>query len=251
MKNIYGLLLALGLGVAGGMFNWAYLSGKARNQEMVSYIGLASDIERGQRLEESHLATVSVPRLAAGNLDQFAIPWSARQSVIGQTIARFRKSGSLLLQDDLNTPPQEVKLKDKEGLTWIPVDTRTFVPSLVVPGDMISFVVLPPVPTRSAPVEGDAAAGGDVPHVATPPGSVDTIGPFRVLSLGNRLGSAEVLRAAKVPQTQEGVVGISVKVDKDKRLDDPQAAQLLKTLNANNFRPMGVLWEPQNARRKN
>ena len=251
MKNIYGLLLALGLGVAGGMFNWAYLAGKARNQEMVSYIGLGADVERGQRLDESQLAAVSLPRLAAGNLDQFAIPWSARQSVIGQTIARFRKAGSMLLQDDLNTPPPEIKLKEGEGLTWIPVDSRTFVPSLVVPGDQVSFLVLPPVPGRVVPTEGDPAAGGDVPQLAAPPGTVDTVGPFRVLSLGNRLGSTEVLKAAKMPQLQETVLGISVKVDKNGRLDDPQAAQLLKLLNANNFRPMGVMWESQHGRRKN
>ena len=47
MKNVYGLLLALGLGVAGGVFNWAYLRSEAQNMVMTSFIGLAADVRAG------------------------------------------------------------------------------------------------------------------------------------------------------------------------------------------------------------
>ena len=39
-------------------------------------------------------------------------------------------------------------------------------------------------------------------------GPIETIGPFKILALGNRLGSPEVMRAAKMPQLQENVLAI-------------------------------------------
>jgi hypothetical protein len=43
-----------------------------------------------------------------------------------------------------------------------------------------------------------------------PSTTVEDIGPFKVLSVGNRLGDAAVMRAAKIPQTQENIINILV-----------------------------------------
>jgi hypothetical protein len=249
MKNIYGLLLALGLGVAGGVFNWAYLRSETQNMVMTSFIGLAADVERGHRLEESNLVAVPIPKDSVGNLDEFGVRWSARQSVIGESMSRYRKAGSLLLQEDTKTPPPEIKLGPNEGLVWIPVDVRTFVPSLVVPGDQVSFIV-PSVPGAvKSIVEGsDTAAASPPPAAAADP--FTTVGPFTVLSLGNRLGSTDVLKGSKVSQIQENVLGIKVRIDENHKLQDVLAAKLLGVLSSTNYRPLGVLWESQRAKRK-
>jgi hypothetical protein len=248
MKNIYGLLLALGLALAGGLFNWAYLRSEAQNMVMTSFIGLAADVERGRRLEESSLVSIPIPKDSVGNLDEFGIRWSARQSVIGQSISRYRKAGSLLVREDLETPPPEIKLGPNEGLVWIPVDVRTFVPSMVVPGDQVSFLV-PSAPSGVKSIEaGDPVANPPQPAASSEP--FTTVGPFTVLSLGNRLGSPDVLKAAKIPQLQENVMGIKVRVDENHRLQDALAAKLLGVLSSTNYRPLGVLWESQRAKRK-
>ena len=248
MKNIYGLLLALGLGVAGGLFNWAYLRSEAQNMVMTRFIGLAVDVERGHRLEDSNLVAIPIPKDSVGNLDEFGIRDSARQSVIGQPISRFRKAGSLLVREDLDTPPPEIKLGPNEELFWVPVDARTFVASMVVPGDQVSFLIPAGPGAVKSIVAGDAAA--NPPEAAAASDAFTTVGPFTVLSLGNRLGSSDVLKSAKIPQIQENVVGIKVRVDENHKLQDALAAKLLGVLHSTNYRALGMLWEPQRAKRK-
>lgn len=251
MKNTYGLLLALALGVAGALFNFAYLMGKSREVRTVEFIGVAPDavVDRGERLTEAMLVPVGIPAAATGNLEDFAILYADRLTVVGMPVWRTLDGGSLLLRDDLKTPPQELKLGDEPGAeqteaaTWVPVDTRTFVPSLVVPGDQVSFIVSDVVgaPTPAGPNPTPSGA----PSVAI--GSPDLIGPFKVLSLGNRLGSTEVMRAAKVPQMQENVMTISVRLENGSL--EPKAEKLMRYLQSTGFRGVGVLLHPRKDKR--
>ncbi|MFQ5793217.1 MAG: hypothetical protein ACE5JI_22325, partial [Acidobacteriota bacterium] len=239
---IQGLLVAITLGVAGGAVNWLYLTSRSREMEKVAFVGIAVDIQRGQTLREADLVRVEIPRLAVGNLEEFAILYSARQSVVGAPVWRRLEGGSLLLREDLKTPPQALKFGENERVIWIPVDTRTFVPSLVIPGDLVSFLVSPfrsGFPTPADPLDPD----NEPPPPATS-GPIDIIGPFKILSLGNRLGSAEVMRAARIAQVQENVMSISVPVDAGGNLA-PDAEKLMRILNETNFRPVGVMLHPR------
>ena len=78
--------------------------------------------------------------------------------MIGQPVARTLTGACLLLNDDLKTPPEELKLEPGESAMWIPVDSRAFVPSLFKPGDMVLFMI-PPVamPTPAIPAHCRAA----------------------------------------------------------------------------------------------
>jgi hypothetical protein len=250
MKHTYGLLLALGLGVAGALFNFAYLMGKSQEVRKVEFIGVAPDmvVDRGERLTEEMLVPVGIPAAATGNLEEFAIRYGDKLTVVGMPVWRELTGGSLLLREYLKTPPQELKLgedpatKATEAATWVPVDTRTFVPSLVVPGDRVSFIVSD-LTALAAPTE-PQEPGTFAPRPAQPAaGTPDLVGPFKVLSLGNRLGSAEVMRAAKVPQMQENVMTISVKLE-DGALE-PKAEKLMRYLQATRFRGVGVLLHPR------
>ena len=71
----------------------------------------------------------------------------------------------------------------------------------------------------------------------------EIIGPFRVLSLGNRLGSSEVMQANHIPQVQENVMTISVQVVGDEL--EPKAKKLWEALRRTNFRGVGVLLHPR------
>lgn len=267
MKSIHALILALGLGIAGALFNWAYLANKTRDVQTVEYIGVApgATLAQGDLLQEKNLVAVPVPEGAAGNLDDFAIRYREIKTVLDRPVWRTLTEGRLLLRDDLETPPQRLRLGEdpvvgeNERAMWIPVDTRTFVPSLVEPGQFVSFllprspaglgggrsIVAPPESSADEPSDEPEAdePGGPSPTPATAPGGdTEIIGPFKILSLGNRLGSADVMRAARVPQVQENVMTISVRVENDRL--EPRAEKLWQWLRSTNFREVGILLHP-------
>ena len=291
MRGIQGLVVAIGLGICGAFFNWIYLSTKSQEVAMEYFVGIKPkmSVDRNETLTMNHIVPVPIPREAAATLKDFAIPYSAHQSVVGHSVTRPIPGGSLLLNDDLRTPPTELNFgqTDKDGQTreramWVPFDTRAFVPSLITPGDMVSFLVTRPYsrPTMAArpgpsptpvkdakPPAGGAAAAGPAPAgtpqaapglsaeaesplvpVVAPGGSetgqTELLGPFRVLSVGNRLGSVDAFRAAKMPQVQENVLTISVSIDLAGQLE-PKAQRLWDLIRASNFQQVGVMLHPR------
>jgi Flp pilus assembly protein CpaB len=242
MKSVSGLIIAIGLGIAGAALNWIYLQQESSQMEKVDFIGVHERINRGDPITEGALVKMPYPRNVAHEMEEFYILWDARQTVVGRTANRPYADGDLVLRQDLKAPPPELKLRDKnERAMWIPVDTTTFVPSLVVPGNEVSFLVSRAVaggPTLAMPNDGEEAAPPPKPQGAT-----EVIGPFKVLALGNRLGSAEVMQAAKIPQLQENVITVRVKMEGDKL--EPKAQKLWDLLKLTNFRQVGVLLHPQ------
>lgn len=293
MRGIQGLVIAIGLGICGAFFNWIYLSTKSQEVAMEYFVGIKPKmlVDRNETLTMNQIVPVPIPREAAATLKDFAIPYSAHQSVVGHPVTRPIPGGSLLLNDDLRTPPTELSFSqtEKDGQTreramWVPFDTRAFVPSLITPGDMVSFLVprpysrpatparaVPsPTPARGAkppaggaagaaagpvPVGPPQAAPGSASEVASPlvpvvaPGGAETgqtelLGPFRVLSVGNRLGSVDAFRAAKMPQVQENVLTISVSIDLAGQLES-KAQRLWDLIRASNFQQVGVMLHPR------
>jgi hypothetical protein len=272
MKGIQGLIIAIGLGVIGGLFNFIYLAQKSRDVERVAFLGIKAgvDLAPGDRIAKEHLATVEVPFNAVGNLKDFAVPAASENAVIGRVVWRAIQGGSLLFENDYKTPPQSLAFgqPDREGVEeramGVPIDVRKMVTSLVNPGDYVSFVATGgtagPTFAPSAKADGSrltptpASPAGPglpvgMPGAAGPPSAathssdgVELIGPFRVLSLGNRLGSAEVLRSFKTPQVQENVMMILIRVENGKL--EPQAARLVKLLETTGDRPLGYLLHP-------
>lgn len=269
MKGMRGLILALVAGIVATACNWIYLQNKARDVEKIGFLGIRSEVAvlRGERLAESQFEEVQIPKQWVGNLEKYAYRYSDRQSVVGMTVSRTQNGPTLLLQQDLRTPPPELKLTPSgsldtgEGLMWVPVDVKSFVPALVTPGeDMVSFIFSTNrgVPTLAAP-EGrtgsstpgkteagkpgadkaePAAAPAEVASRQASGGGPEIVGPFKVLALGNRLGNMDVMRAAKIPQTQENVIGILAKLEGGKL--EPKAARLWTLLEATNFRQVTV-----------
>lgn len=243
MKGLPGLAVAFALAIGAALLNWSYLARRSRDVEKIGFVGIAPDAEvgRGEPLRREHLARVDIPGRWAGNLKDFAIPYSAAETVIGSRVWRRQVGGSLLLGQDLRTPPQELRIAEDERVVFVPVDTRTFVASLVSPGDQVWFMTMKPGSGEPTPAEPAGTATGMVPRSSSVP--VETLGPFEVLSLGNRLSSGEIFRAARVSLSQENVMGIRAAVMPDGRLD-PQTLELMKMLNDTDFRPVSIIWSP-------
>lgn len=247
MKGIQGLILAIGLGIAGALFNWAYLARKTSDMDLVKLIGIAphTTVNVGETLTLDHLAPIEVPLRNWENLKDFAYKWSDRQTVVSSPVRRTLPGGSLLLRDDLRTPPPEIRWDDNlpagqvERGIFVPFQTKSFVSSLVDPGDLVDFVI--PPGGRGVPTP----AGADPPPAAATP---EVLGPFRVLSLGNRLGPSDVSRAYGMKPTQENVMLISVKFTKDEM--EPKAQKLLDLLHRTNFQQVEVMIRPRKAEKK-
>jgi hypothetical protein len=241
MKGVPGLLIAVGLGIVGAFCNLAYLSSKATELDMVDFIAIGENVKInvGDKFKEGDFMPVKIPRMNVGNLDTVAVHWQDRNTIYGEPATKSYSPNEILFQKQIRTPPaMDIKklLAGDEVALGIQVDTRTFVPQLVNAGDDVSFLA-PRVGTSfPTPAEG-ADAGGEKP--ASLP---DMVGPFRILALGNRLGSQDVQRASGTMPAQENVMTIAIKI-----VDggfEPKAERLLEVMRATNFQQMQVIMHP-------
>jgi hypothetical protein len=248
MNGGKALAIAAVLGLAGAALNWYYLQTKAQHLEKIEFLSIASGvtIRPGDKFSKDKLAPLAIPAAnVSKQLREEAILYRDLQTVLDMPAVRLHGEREILLRQDLKTPPPTLALGEKERAMWIPVDTRTFVPSLVSAGDLVSFVVGGAAPPGGPP--GDPGVEEPADPVPTPvaSGSAELIGPFKVLSVGNRLGSADVLKASGVPQMQENVMTISVLAENNQL--EPKAAKLWKMMQASGFRQAGVLLHPRPA----
>jgi hypothetical protein len=248
MKNIYGLLFALALGVAGGLLNWSYLAKKSRDLAREEFVAVKSGVvlQPGDVFKAEDLEPVAIPRERVGNLRDYAVLYSQLKTVEGTPVARLFDGGQLVLERDLRAmDPEPRALRDDEREIGIPVDTRTFVPSLYRAGDLISFVVpkssrAQPMPAATPPDEEDAP-----PPSAAVAGAAgtETIGPFEIRTVGNRVASTNVSRANRLPQVQENVVNIIVKQEGGDL--EPRAQKLIGLMLNSNVRQFAILGHPR------
>jgi len=258
MKPIHGLILAIGLGIAGALFNFAYLAMKARDVEKIEFVAIKADqsVAPGERLTEAVLERVGVPKKWAGNLADYAVPAEAFDTVVGAPVWRMRSGGSLLVNDDLRTPPEVLALGDEYGALGVRVG-RNYPLDLLVPGDQVTFVVNKSLvlrPTLATSGGTDATDPLD-PSDGFEDGSTDetsdsaissiggavTVGPFTVLSVGNRLGTIEVMKASKIRPTAPDVITVRVKIDSTGKLLEEKARTLVDLQAATDFREMGII----------
>lgn len=213
MKGVQGILLSLGLGLAGAVCNWMYLERLAGREARISFIAVKSDVQInvGDILREDQLVPINIPSSAVGNLPQVAPRWEGLKYVVGMASTRSYRGGELVLEQDIRTPAHKdlnEKIGKNEVAIWIPVDMRTFNSARVNPDDEVSFI-LPRV------------AGPTVPQTEenpnpSPPASTSTndiVGPFRILEIGNRTGRPEVYRAAGVRQTVDNSITVVAKLE--------------------------------------
>ena len=257
MKNWIGLLIALSLGIFACLLNWQYLERKSKEIEFVSFLALSDSVrlKPGDQFLEEHFVRLDIPRKNVGTLPETAVLYQDRHAVVNMKAVQEYRGGEIVLRQQLKTPAQEFALKKNEMAIWIPVNTSTFVPSLVKPGDQVSFVVTDPNDvfdqilqqqddknpegpeflTESEVVEGPRART----HVNS-----ELVGPFRVISLGNRLGSYEVEAASRKGRLgQENVMGIAVRKVGDGI--EPKGEKLVRWMTNPHFRQAAVMLHPR------
>ena len=212
MKGVQGILLSIGLGLAGAICNWMYLERLAGKEARVSFIAIKADqqINIGDILRDDHLVKIDIPRSSVGNLEQVAPRWGDLKLVVGWPSTRSYRGGELVLHQDIRTPGSKdlnEKLGKSEVALWIPVDMRTFNSARVNPDDEVSFILPRTGGPTMAPGTGDEGA---TPNVLA---NSDIVGPFRILEIGNRTGRPEVQRASGARQTVDSSITIVAKLE--------------------------------------
>lgn len=245
MKGVPGLLVAVGLGIVGAFCNWLYLAQKGLEIEQVQFIVVddGMKINAGDRFTKAHFRPISIPRNAVGDLEKGAPMWNELETVVGMAATKSYGPGEIILRQHLRTPPEtDIKklLAPDERVLWIPVDTRTFVPSLVNAGDQVSFVV--PRMNTGSPQPAIGPGGRDEPMPNASMSATEIIGPFRILALGNRLGSQDVLKAYGGATAQENIMAIAVKIVAG--VLDERGQQISDLLRLTNFQQVQVLLHP-------
>jgi len=235
MKGAQGIMIAVAMGVVGFVCNWLYLEREASRVELVSFVGVSqpADVKRGDVIQSDDLVPISMPKSHESQLAQVAVLWDQRDLVIGQKAARdLAVSGEaeLVMHRDLTTPAiKDINelIAENERVMWLPVDSRTFNPQHVDPGDQVSFRIpeFGKGASRSQPTE----AGGKI------------LGPFRILALGNRKGRRDVRQAAGLASGAENVIAVAVKVENPDGKLEPRAETLAGILAVNNFQGVQVL----------
>lgn len=235
MKGAQGIMIAVAMGVVGFVCNWLYLEREASRVELVSFVGVSqpADVKRGDVIQSDDLVPISMPKSHESQLAQVAVLWDQRDLVIGQKAARdLAVSGEaeLVMHRDLTTPAiKDINelIADNERVMWLPVDSRTFNPQHVDPGDQVSFRIpeFGKGASRSQPTE----AGGKI------------LGPFRILALGNRKGRRDVRQAAGLASGAENVIAVAVTVENPDGKLEPKAETLAGILAVNNFQGVQVL----------
>lgn len=256
MKNWIGLLIALSLGFVACLLNWKYLQGKTREVEFISFLAIDEDVrlKAGDKFQEEHFARVDIPRKNVGRLPETAVLFSDRQTVVSMKALHEYRGGEIILRQELKTPPAEFQLESNELAIWIPVNSATFVPELVQPGDQVSFVVPDPANVFNEILQRENSrnpAGPefteippeDIEKPRIEPGKSELVGPFRVISLGDRLGSHEVNVAVRGSRTRENVMGIAVTRRGDGM--DPNAEKLVRWMQQPDFRQAAVVLHPR------
>ena len=235
MKGVPGLLIAVGLAIAGGLCNWFYMAQKSAELDLIQFVGVAeAGIKQGDTIQASNLTPIPIPLRYAQRLKEVAPTYNDISTVVGMTAYRDFQRGELVLTQDLKTPPNNDLKRDlgiDEVAIWINVDSRGFVPQFFSGGDEVSFIV--------------AAAGGHQTSNASQPGqmieqSTEVIGPFYILALGNRRGTAERAKASGMSQSSESVIAIRVKKVADKQLDE-KAQLLLSRLRLSGNQALGLV----------
>jgi hypothetical protein len=258
MKNWIGLLIALSLAIVACLLNWQYLERKSKEIEVISFLAIADDVKvkTGDSFSESHFTRLEIPRKNAGSLKETAVLYGDMQTVVSMKALHDYRGGEIVLRQELKTPPVEFKLGNNELAMWVPVSSATFVSSLVKPGDEVSFVVPSPdavfrdIQEPENPNDQLGPEFGNTEDIDEPRRQVfnrntELVGPFRVLSLGNRLGSYEVSVASGAPKARENVIGIAV--TRVGLKIDPKAEKLVRWMAQPNFRQAGVVLHPRAA----
>lgn len=167
--NALRIIVPLVLGLIAGLMNYFVVRGMA---VPLTLVVVKQDVPADGVLKPEMLGTIEV-RAESAAIFKSAVPVAERGAVIDRRVNRAIAAGEVLLFTDVRSnAPNELQtlLKAGEEISGtIPVPASRVAPGLQA-GDLVTFLVTP-----ASKIDDEAGDGS-------------TIGPFRLLWIGERLG---------------------------------------------------------------
>jgi hypothetical protein len=216
-----GIPVVLGLVAAG--VNYTVMQHQV---EPLKFLSVTRDVEPGETLAPEDLAEVTVSGEVA-TLAKAAIQAQDRSLLMQRTVARRLKRNDLLLYSDV-TNPAELKLEPGEASLGVSLGDVAIVPRLLLVGEEIGFLVN----MRGTAVEPAATAGDGDPPPAGGPRAADVtyLGPFRLLSVGERISRVQT---EKVTSGNDRDICIAVPLSKETGQMSDTARRLVSAMAGN------------------
>jgi hypothetical protein len=210
MNPMLKLVLPIGLGLLAGGLNWfAVKKGPPPRAMAVA----TAEIKAGDVFKESHFGKLMVPGELTDNLPKTAVPYEHLETLYGRESTRDVKKGDMILWQDSTRPGWELSAMPDEKALPISLEGLSSVPKLIRVGDQIGFLV-----SKEQPV----VKGADAKSLdRRPPDelNLDYIGPFRVLSVGERISRDNSDKTMSPRNGDERVITVAVKMGTDGQID--------------------------------
>jgi len=231
MKGIQGLIIALALGLIAAGVNWKYLVDQSKQGKTNTFVVVRADkaVKQGQVFRSEDLALIHLPEMHSKTLAKMA--YDNVGAVVGFKANKDYEGNEFIFSQQMKTPSAgTLPLKENEVAVYVPVDNRRFISEHVIPGQTQVMFRLPKT--------GPTPAGGG------PDSNLELVGPFEVLSVGNRRGEIETMRGESIRSMQEHVLAIRGKLVGGKQLD-ALTNRVASYLDKSNNRPLDVVVCPE------
>jgi hypothetical protein len=210
MSFLLKLTIPVGLGLAAGAMNYAVVSAQVRPYP---YVVVRKHLLPGEVLPAEALDRLEVP----GDRERqkrTMVPFEEASTLVGTVCQRELRPGDVVLFQDVTPLEYVPKMGRDERALPVSLAGVTVEPTLLRPGLLVDFVVVPPRPR-----DGRIADDKDEPDAST---AITTVGPFRILSIGRRVENKPTGDDAKqrgAPANERNIL-VPLKVLADGHLDE-------------------------------
>jgi hypothetical protein len=216
MNALLRLAVPVTLGLAAGGLNWWVLNARVAPQ---TFVKVNKDLPAGRPFEASALEPLEVSGEVEA-LGKAAVPFQERAVLFNRPAGRNLHAGDLVLWGDAS-PPRPTSLLAEEGEEGLPISLEgiSIVPKLLRVGDQVGFLV----------TAGRAPAA---PKAAAPGMNLHYVGPFRILSVGERLGEKAPDESARGSDGDDRVITVAIRRGGEGRVLDNDSASLVEAMDA-------------------
>jgi hypothetical protein len=216
MSSLMKLFVPILLGVAAGGINWFVMTVKTSPR---SFVAVSEDVKAGERFDEDKLKKLPVSGDVA-SLSETAVPWEHRAVLLDRTSHRDLVKGDLVLWRDSSPPTVALAAREDEMALSISLEGIGFVPRLLIVGDEVGFLI-------GKHARGKGKAEPAVPERPPEDAEFEYVGPFRILSVGERIGRKSADEPGDGRDNDNKVITVAIQLQGPDRTPDAKTRRLL------------------------
>ncbi len=200
MTNLTRLLVPLGLGLLAAVFVFAAVHPQLGEE----FVIVKGPVAGNQPLVESNLSPFKIVGEEFSRLSQTLVPWADRASILGLPSKRELQKGDFVFWQDVQYASADFALDEGELPLHMSLEGVDYEPSLLKVGNELGLIV---------PVASDTGRPASASRAQAAPQDLkfNELGPFRILSVGQRTLSDPVGADAGQLRGNAHIVTLAVK----------------------------------------